>query len=204
MIRPERRRAWVAVFAAVLIWSAWKPTDYTIWILEVFPALVAAAVLWYTQARFPLTRMAYVLILAHCIILMIGGHYTYAQVPVGDWVREAFDHSRNNYDKLGHLAQGFIPAIVAREVVLRQNVFNSAAWRNFFIACFCLAVAACYEFIEWWTAVLTGESADAFLSLQGYAWDTQADMWTALIGAVAALALLGRAHDRQLREAGFL
>ena len=204
MIRPERRRAWAAVFAAVLIWSAWRPADYTIWILEVFPALIAAAVLLYTQARFPLTRMAYVLILVHCIILMVGGHYTYAEVPLGDWVREVFDHSRNNYDKVGHLAQGFIPAIVAREVVLRRNVFNSAAWRNFFIACFCLAVAACYEFIEWWIAVLSGESADAFLSLQGYAWDTQADMWTALVGAVAALALLGRAHDRQLRDAGFL
>lgn len=204
MIRPAMRWTWIAVFIAALVWSAWNPRDPVIWILEVFPALIAAAVLWSTQSRFPLTRMTYVLILVHCIILMVGGHYTYAEVPLGDWVREALDQSRNNYDKLGHLAQGFIPAIVAREVVLRLGVFNHATWRNFFIACFCLAVAAFYEFIEWWTAVVSGESADAFLSLQGYAWDTQADMWTALIGAVLALALLGRAHDRALREAGFL
>ncbi len=195
---------WIAIFAGVLAWSAYRPFDYVIWVLEVFPAILAAAVLAATRRRFPLTRMSYALILAHCIILMVGGHYSYAQVPIGDWVREIFDQARNNYDKLGHLAQGFVPAIVARELVIRLRVFNSAAWRNFFIACFCLAAAAFYEFIEWWVAVVSGESAEAFLSLQGYVWDTQADMWTALIGAVLALAVLGRPHDRALRQAGFL
>lgn len=189
---------WTVVFVAVLAWSAWQPADATIWVLEAAPALIAAAVLWVTRRRFPLTPLVYGLILAHAIILLVGAHYTYAEVPVGDWVREAFGQSRNNYDKLGHFAQGFVPALVAREVVIRLEVFRSARWRNFFIVCFCLAVAAFYELIEWWVAVLSGETAEAFLSLQGYAWDTQADMWTALVGAVAALAVLGRLHDRQL------
>jgi putative membrane protein len=198
------RWTWIAVFAGVLVWSGYQPADTVIWILEVFPALIGAVVLWFTRNRFPLTRLTYVLILLHCIILMVGGHYTYAEVPLGDWVRDAFDQSRNNYDKLGHLLQGFVPAIVAREIVVRQNVFNFAGWRNFFIVCFCLAVAAFYELIEWWVAIASGESAEAFLSLQGYVWDTQADMWTALIGAVVALTLLGGLHDRQLRRSGFV
>ncbi|MDX1499765.1 MAG: DUF2238 domain-containing protein [Woeseiaceae bacterium] len=189
---------WAVVFVMVLAWSAWRPHDVTIWILEAAPALVAAAVLWATRRRFPLTPLAYGLILVHAIILMVGAHYTYAEVPAGDWVRDAFGQSRNNYDKLGHLAQGFVPAIIAREVVIRLRVFSSAAWRNFFIVCFCVAVAAVYELLEWWVALLSGETAEAFLSMQGYQWDTQADMWTALIGVVAALALLGRVHDRQL------
>jgi putative membrane protein len=138
------------------------------------------------------------------VVLIVGGHYTYAEVPLGDWVREAFDQSRNNYDKLGHLAQGFVPAMIAREIVVRLKVFNYTSWRNFFIVCFCLAVAAFYELIEWWTAVIAGESADEFLSTQGYIWDTQADMWTALVGAVLALLLLGRWQDRQMRTAKFL
>jgi len=170
------------------------------WVLEVVPALVAAVVLFATRKRFPLTRLAYVLILVHCIILMVGGHYTYAEVPAGDWFADLFDPPRNNYDKLGHLAQGFVPAIVAREVTIRLQVFNSAAWRNFFIVCFCLAVSALYELIEWWVALLSDEAADAFLGTQGYVWDTQSDMFLALIGAVLALVLLGRLHDRQLAE----
>ena len=198
------RWTWIVFFVGVLLWSAYQPMDGVIWILEVFPALAGAAILWLTRNRFPLTRLAYVLILVHCVILMVGGHYTYAEVPLGDWVRDAFDQERNDYDKLGHFAQGFIPAIVAREVVVRLNVFNFAGWRNFFIVCFCLSVAAFYELIEWWAAVVSGESADAFLSLQGYVWDTQADMWTALIGAIIALVVLGRFHDRQLRDAGFV
>jgi putative membrane protein len=195
---------WGAIFLVVLLWSAYKPFDSTIWVLEVAPAVIGAAVLLFTRGRFPLTTLTYVLILIHCIILMVGGHYTYAEVPLGDWVRDAFDQSRNNYDKLGHFVQGFIPAIIAREIVIRQNVFNSAPWRNFFIVCFCLALSAFYELIEWWTALLAGESAEAFLSMQGYIWDTQADMWTALIGAVLALLLLGSWQDRQLRSDGFV
>lgn len=190
--------AWVAVFAIVFVWSGIGPKDNVIWMLEVAPALTGAAILLATRQRFPLTRLAYILILAHCVILMIGGHYTYAQVPIGDWFSDLFDPPRNNYDKLGHFAQGFIPAIVAREIVIRLRVFNSAPWRNFFIVCFCLAVSAFYELIEWWVALLSDEAADAFLGTQGYVWDTQSDMFWALLGAVLALLLLGRTHDRQL------
>ena len=125
-------------------------------------------------------------------------------MPLGDWVRDALDQSRNNYDKLGHFVQGFIPALIARELVIRLHVFNFAGWRNFFIVCFCLAVSAFYELIEWWTALLAGESAEAFLSMQGYVWDTQADMWVALIGAVLGLLTLGSWQDRQLRANGWL
>ncbi len=195
---------WAAIFVGVLLWSAIQPTDLTIWVLEVAPAIIGAAILVFTRKRFPLTTLTYVLILIHCIVLMVGGHYTYAEVPIGDWVRDTFDQSRNNYDKLGHFVQGFIPALIAREIVVRLKVFNSTKWRNFFIVCFCLAVAAFYELIEWWTAVLAGESADAFLSTQGYVWDTQADMWTALVGAVLALLLLGSWQDKQLKAAGFV
>lgn len=204
MTNTTMRWTWIAVFVAVFAWSGYQPEDTTIWVLEVTPAVVGAGVLWFTRDRFPLTTLSYVLVLTHCVILMVGGHYTYAEVPLGDWVREAFDQSRNNYDKLGHFAQGFIPAIIAREIVIRRGVFNSPAWRNFFIVCLCLAIAAFYELLEWWTAVLSEESADAFLSTQGYVWDTQADMWTALVGAILALLLLGRLHDSQLRSAGFV
>jgi putative membrane protein len=196
--------AWAAIFLGVLVWSAIEPKDMTIWWLETAPAIAGAIVLACTRRRFPLTTLTYVLVLVHCIILIVGGHYTYAEVPLGDWVRDTFDQSRNNYDKLGHFVQGFIPAMIAREIVVRLGVFNFAGWRNFFIVCFCLAVAAFYELIEWWVAVLAGESAEAFLSMQGYAWDTQAYMWTALLGAVLALLLLARWQDRQLRAAGYL
>ena len=192
--------AWVAIFTAVLIWSGIGPHDYPTWLLEVTPAIVAAAVLWYTRDRFPLTRLVYILVLIHCIILMIGGHYTYALVPLGDWVREAFDQARNNYDKLGHLAQGFIPAMVAREILIRNRVVNFPGWRDFLIVCVVLAISAFYELIEWWVALLSEEAADSFLGTQGYVWDTQSDMWFALIGAVMALVLLSRLHDRQLEE----
>ena len=191
---------WAAVFLTVLVWSGIEPKDTTTWMLEVAPAIVGAAILLATRKRFPLTRLVYVLILIHCVILMVGGHYTYAEVPLGDWFRDLFDPPRNNYDKLGHLAQGFIPAIIAREVVIRFDVFSSAAWRNFFIVCFCLAVSAFYELIEWWVALTSDEAADAFLGTQGYVWDTQSDMFLALIGAVLALALLSRLHDRQIQR----
>ena len=190
--------SWVAIFAVVLVWSGIAPKDTVTWMLEVAPAIAGAAVLFATRKRFPLTRLTYVLILIHCVILMVGGHYTYAEVPVGEWFRDLFDPPRNNYDKLGHLAQGFVPAIITREVVIRLHVFNSAAWRNFFIVCFCLAVSAFYELLEWWVALVSDEAADAFLGTQGYVWDTQSDMFLALVGAILALVLLGRAHDRQL------
>ena len=198
------RVTWIVVFLAVLVWSAVGPHDYPTWWLEVAPALAGAGILWTTRNRFPLTRMTYILILIHCIILMIGGHYTYAEVPIGDWLREAFDQTRNNYDKLGHLAQGFIPAIIARELFIRLQVVSRAGWRDFLIVCLCLAISAFYELIEWWVALLSEEAAESFLGTQGYTWDTQSDMAWALFGAVTALVLLGPWHDRQLRQNGFV
>lgn len=192
------RIAWIVIFTVVLVWSGIAPKDTLTWALEVAPAVIGGVVLWSTQSRFPLTTMTYALVLVHCVILMIGGHYTYAEVPAGDWVRDLMDGSRNNYDKLGHFAQGFIPAIIARELVIRLGVFNSIPWRNFFIVCFCLGFSAFYELIEWWVALLSGEDAEAFLGTQGYIWDTQSDMGLALLGAIVALMTLGRWHDKQI------
>ena len=197
------RTTWIVIFLGVLVWSGVNPADFMTWCLEVAPAVAGGIILWFTRERFPLTPLAYVLILVHCVILMVGGHYTYADVPIGEWFRELTDGSRNNYDKLGHLAQGFIPAIVARELVIRLDVFNSRRWRDFFIVCFCLGLSAFYELIEWWVALVSDEAADSFLGTQGYVWDTQSDMGWALFGALAALLLLSRLHDRQLRELHF-
>ena len=189
------RIAWLVVFFIVLIWSGISPKDFTTWVLEVTPALVAIALLTYTRDSFPLTTLTYTLILIHCVILMVGGHYTYAEVPIGDWIRDLFDGTRNNYDKLGHLAQGFVPAIVAREIVIRLSVFNSKAWMNFFIVSLCLGISAFYELIEWWVALASDEAADAFLGTQGYIWDTQSDMGLALAGAIIALVVLSCPHS---------
>jgi putative membrane protein len=191
---------WVGSLATVFIWSAIQPKDYYTWLLEVFPAVIAAGVLAATRRSFPLTPLAYLLILAHAVILMVGGHYTYAEVPLFDHIADLLDWQRNNYDKLGHLAQGFVPAIVAREVLIRLNVVNGRGWLSFLIVCFTLAVSAFYELLEWWVALLSREAAEAFLGTQGYVWDTQSDMAWALFGAVAALVLLGRIHDRQLER----
>jgi putative membrane protein len=198
------RTLWIAIFLAVLIWSGINPKDFVTWCLEVAPAVIGALILWFTRERFPLTTLTYTLILVHCVILIVGGHYTYAEVPLGEWLRELTDGTRNNYDKLGHFAQGFIPAIIARELMIRLEVFNSARWRDFFIVSFCLGLSAFYELIEWWVALLSDEAADAFLGTQGYVWDTQSDMGWALLGAVLALLLLSRLHDRQLGDRGFL
>ncbi len=192
------RFAWLAVFFAVLAWSAIAPTDRLTWWLEVSPALVALLVLALTRERFPLTPLVYGLILAHCVILMVGGHYTYAQVPAGEWLRDLVGGTRNNYDKLGHFAQGFVPAMVAREVLLRLDVVRRRGWLPFLVVSICLAFSAFYELIEWWAALLSEEAAESFLGTQGYAWDTQSDMAWALVGAVTALVLLSRWHDRQL------
>jgi putative membrane protein len=193
------RLVWGLVFMAVLIWSGISPKEGATWALEVFPAVAGAIVLWFSKERFPLTTLVYVLILIHCVILMIGGHYTYAEVPLGDWVRDAVDGTRNNYDKLGHFAQGLVPAMIARELVIRLNVFNSASWRNFFIVSFCLGFSAFYELLEWWVALLSEEGAEAFLGTQGYVWDTQSDMALALLGSVIALLVLAKTHDKQLK-----
>jgi putative membrane protein len=195
---------WISIYVAVLLWSVVNPKDYPIWLLEVAPALAGAAVMLITRTRFPLTPLTAGLILFHCIILMIGGHYTYAEVPLFDWLGELFGWQRNNYDKLGHLAQGFVPAIIAREILIRKRVVSTPAWRNFLIVCFCLGFSAFYELIEWWVALLSTEAAESFVGAQGYVWDTQSDMAWALFGAVSALIVLGRYHDRQLRDRGFV
>jgi putative membrane protein len=194
--------AWTGIFIAVLLWSGINPKDQFTWFLEVVPAMIGALVLAITYRSFHLTTLVYVLILVHCIILMVGGHYTYAEVPLFDHIRDWMGSERNNYDKVGHFAQGFIPAMIAREIVLRKRVIDGAAWRAFFIVCFCLAFSAFYELIEWWVAISTGEDAEAFLGTQGYQWDTQSDMALALTGAIVALATLGRMHDRQLQRMG--
>ena len=191
---------WVTLFTAVLIWSGIDPKDQFTWFLEVLPALIGAVVLVTTRKAFPLTGLLYLLILIHCIILMVGGHYTYAEVPLFDRISEWFGWQRNNYDKIGHLAQGFIPAIIARELLIRKNAVSGNNWLKLFVISFCLAFSAFYELIEWWVAELSGQSAEAFLGTQGYVWDTQSDMLLALIGACLALLLLSRLHDKQLHQ----
>ncbi len=189
---------WVAVFAAVFLWSGIGPADYPTWGLEVFPAVAALVAMAVTLRRFPLTSLSYQLILVHAIILMIGGHYTYAEVPLGQWVADWLDQPRNDYDKLGHLAQGFVPAIVIREVMVRLKIVNGRGWLAFVVVAACLAFSAFYELIEWWVALLSREAAESFLGTQGYVWDTQSDMAWALFGAMLALVTLSRLHDRQM------
>lgn len=191
--------AWGITYGVVLLWSAIAPHDRFTWWLEVFPALGAALALAFTRHRHPLTPLLYGLLLLHCIVLMVGGHYTYANVPLFEWIKPVFGFERNHYDRLGHLMQGFVPAILAREILLRNNVVSRGAWLWLFVVSTCLAFSACYELLEWQVALWTGQAAEAFLGTQGDPWDTQSDMACALIGAVTALTLLGRLHDRQFR-----
>jgi putative membrane protein len=191
---------WLVIFFGVLIWSGINPKDYFTWVLEVAPAVMGFVALAVTYKKFRLTNLTYTLILIHCIILMVGGHYTYAEVPLFDWIKNIFDLQRNNYDKLGHLAQGFVPAIIAREVFIRKSVIRKISWLNFFVVCFCLALSAFYELVEWLVAITAGGSSEAFLGTQGYVWDTQTDMASALVGAVLALAFLAKFHDKQLHR----
>ena len=189
---------WLALIAAVLLWSWIGAYDPGVWVMEVLPVFIAVPVLAVTRKRFPLTSLVYTLILVHAIILMVGGHYTYARVPLGFWLQEWFDFSRNHYDRIGHLAQGFIPAMVAREILLRQTPLKPGGWLFFLVTSVCLAISAVYEFIEWWTALALGAGADEFLATQGDPFDTQADMLMATLGAMLAQVLLSRWHDRQL------
>ncbi|RTR31604.1 DUF2238 domain-containing protein [Shewanella atlantica] len=196
----NKRVIWLIVFFSVLIWSAIGPKDQFTWFLEVLPALIALPVLFLTRNRFPMSPLAYLLILIHCVILMVGGHYTYAEVPLFDLISQLVDGDRNNYDKVGHLAQGFVPVILAREIFIRRAVVKPGHWCNFLAVCFALAFSAFYELIEWWVALLTGEDAEAFLGTQGYIWDTQSDMGMALLGATLSILLLSRLHDRQINQ----
>lgn len=193
-------KIWIIIYAGVLIWSGVYPRDQFTWFLEVVPAMVGAGVLAVTYRWFRLTPLVYWLILFHCTILMVGGHYTYAEVPLFDYLKDLLGSSRNDYDKLGHFAQGFVPALVAREIIIRKDIIKGASWQRFFIVAFCLGLSACYELIEWWVALATGSGADAFLGTQGDIWDTQSDMFMALIGSIVALATLSKLHDRQLQS----
>lgn len=181
----------------MLIWSGISPKDQFTWFLEVFPALIGAALLIVTYRSFHLTSMLYFFILLHCIVLMIGGHYTYAEVPFFDGL---FGAERNNYDKVGHFFQGFVPALLAREILIRKNVVNGNVWRNVIIVSICLAFSAFYELIEWWVALMSGEDAEAFLGTQGYVWDTQSDMGLALLGAICSLMVLSKIHNHQIQK----
>ncbi len=187
--------------AVLLALSAYHPYEMGTWWMEVGPIFVAVPILVLTYRRFPLTPLAYTLIFVHACILMLGGHYTYARVPLGFWVQDLFGFTRNHYDRLGHFAQGFIPAIVAREILLRQTPLRRGGWLFYIVCSICLAISACYEFIEWWAALLGGSGATEFLGTQGDVWDTQWDMFIALIGSIVAQLTLARVHDGQLREA---
>ncbi len=194
------RKIWIIIFFGTLIWSGIRPYDYFTWFLEVVPAIIGVIILFKTEKSFPLTILVYNLILIHSIILMIGGHYTYAEVPFFNTLKDIFELSRNNYDKIGHFAQGFVPAMIAREILIRKKIVNSKPWENFIIITICLSFSALYELIEWWVAISSGESAEAFLGTQGYVWDTQSDMGIALLGAIAALIILSKTHDKQLKN----
>ncbi|HWP95251.1 MAG TPA: DUF2238 domain-containing protein [Syntrophomonadaceae bacterium] len=184
----------------VFIWSGIHPHDRFTWILEVLPAILGMGVLLLTYQKFTFSNLVYVLIAIHMMILMVGGHYTYAQVPLFNWIRDFFDLSRNHYDRLGHLTQGFVPAIIAREILLRLSPLKRGKLLNFLIICICLAISACYELIEFGVAVATGTAAQAFLGTQGDVWDTQWDMLMALIGAFLALLILPSLHDKSMRQ----
>lgn len=196
--------SWLTIFAAVLFWSGYQPYDYLTWVLEVAPAVIGLFLLVVTYKRFQFTGLAYWLILIFSIVLMIGGHYTYARVPLFDWVKEVFDLSRNHYDRMGHILQGFVPAIVTRELLIRTSPLAKSKWLFFIVVSICLAISASYELVEWCAALVNDTAAEAFLGTQGDVWDTQADMALALAGAITAMLVLSKTHDRQLAMKGHL
>jgi putative membrane protein len=190
----------LALAGLVLIVSGIRPFDRVTWWLEVAPVLIGAPVLVATFSRFRLSPLLYRLLFLHAVILMVGGHYSYARVPVGFWVQDWLDLSRNHYDRLGHLAQGFIPAILAREILIRLSPLRRGRWLCVLVICMCLAFSAFYELLEWWAALIGGAASESFLGTQGDVWDTQWDMFLALFGAISALLLLARVHDRSMRS----
>jgi len=188
------------VIIAGLVLSGIRPYDRTTWILEVFPVFVALPLLWATRERFPLTTLLYTLIALHAVVLMVGGAYSYARVPLGFSMQEAFGLSRNPYDKIGHFMQGFVPAILSREILVRGGYVRGRRMLAFICICIPLAFSAFYELVEWWAALSLGQGADEFLGTQGDPWDTQSDMFMALLGAASALIVLSRVHDRQMER----
>ncbi len=195
-----RNKIWVAAVVAALIVSGIAPFDRLTWLMEVAPVLIAAPILFATHKRFPLTPLLYLLIALHALVLIYGGAYSYARVPLGFWLQDAFELARNPYDKIGHFMQGFVPAMVAREILLRGSHVNGRRMAAFLSLCVALAISAVYELIEWWAALAMGQGADEFLGTQGDIWDTQSDMFLALIGAAVALRFLARRHDRQMAD----
>lgn len=198
MTRRTEPLVLLALGLGCLVLSAIGAAEPGTWAMEVFPIFIAVPILIATARRFPLTPLAYQLIFLHALILMIGGHYTYAKVPFGFWMQKVLHLARNDYDRIGHFAQGFVPAIIAREILLRRSPLTRGKWLVFIVICICMTVSVTYEFIEWGAAELGGSSADAFLGTQGDVWDTQWDMFMALIGAITATLLLPRVHDREL------
>lgn len=190
----------LVVFFGTLIWSIINPKEGFTCFLEIIPAIIGVLILTFTFKKFRFTDFTYFLILIHCIILFVGGHYTYAEVPLFDYIREIFHQSRNNYDKVGHFAQGLVPAMIIRELFIRKNVISNPSFFNFIIVSICLAISAAYEWIEWWVSLATGDGGDAFLGTQGYVWDTQSDMLFATIGAIIGLILFSKIQDSQLAE----
>jgi putative membrane protein len=193
-------KIYIALYFIALIVSAVHPKEYFAWFLEVVPALIGFAVLGITFKRFRFTNLTYGFLLLHCIILFVGGHYTYAEVPLFDWIKEVLHQSRNNYDKVGHFAQGFVPALIIRELFIRKKVIANPAYFNFIIVAICLAISAAYEWIEWWVSLATGNGGDAFLGTQGYLWDTQSDMLFATLGAITMLLSLSKIQDKAIAE----
>lgn len=193
------RKYWILVILWIvgLTVTGINPHDYFTWLLEVFPALIGLLILILTFRKFKFSYLVYILILAHCYILFIGGHYTYAEVPLFNWIKDVFHQSRNNYDKLGHFAQGFVPALIARELFIRLAIVKKG-WISFLTICVCLSISVLYEFLEWFVAITSGQSADSFLGTQGYAWDTQSDMLYALIGAICMVIFISKFHDKQI------
>ena len=188
------------LLAGVTVWSWVDPYDRITWWLESLPVFIGLPILWLSRKPFPLTRLVYYFLFAHAVLLLVGAHYTYARVPLGFWMQDWFDFSRNNYDRLGHITQGFVPALVAREIFIRRQIVKPGRWLFFLVLCFCLAFSAFYELIEWWTAVLGGDGSIEFLGVQGDVWDAQWDMLLALLGAIAAQLLLPRWQDRQIQQ----
>jgi putative membrane protein len=183
-----------------LLISGIQPKEYFTWFLEVLPAIIGFLILAFTYKNFRFTNFTYFFILIHCYILFLGGHYTYAEVPPFEWIKETFNQSRNNYDKVGHFAQGFVPAMITRELFIRKNVISNQSFFNFIIVAVCLAISAAYEWLEWGVSLCTGDGGDAFLGTQGYVWDTQSDMLYATIGAICMLIFFSKKHDKAIQE----
>ncbi|MBF8247583.1 MAG: DUF2238 domain-containing protein [Bacteroidetes bacterium] len=196
----KNHTALFSITMLVLVWSAMNPKDYFTWALEIFPAIIGLALLVLTYKKFKFTSFVYTLILLHCCILFVGGKYTYAENPLFDWIKDVFSQERNNYDKVGHFAQGFIPSLIARELLIRFDIVRGRRWLFFLVLSIAMFISSSYELIEWFVSVSTGESADAFLGTQGYVWDTQSDMLYALVGSLVALILFSGYHDRKIKE----